>query len=214
MNEQQQAVDTSNSAVEWLRKIESRKQQQAVMVSVTQVDANNYCRILTTLGMEEEGDPVAEIIRLIAEIAAKNVVIEVLESARQVQESALANLRNDLRECATIRDAEIAAAQEFIADRGYRRCDIPACNCTRWHGGHMEERFREIAEAVYVNGQTTLQSVLALQAEIAAKDAAIREYFDARECAISGKGSSMVLWGRFDAAEAALREKVKRQCRP
>ena len=34
------------------------------MVEVTQEDANNYCRVLTALGMEEEGDPVAEIERL------------------------------------------------------------------------------------------------------------------------------------------------------
>lgn len=34
------------------------------MVSVTQTDANNYCRILAALGMEEEGDPVAEVERL------------------------------------------------------------------------------------------------------------------------------------------------------
>ena len=36
-------------------------------VSVCKTDANNYCRILTALGMEEEGDPVAEIERLITE---------------------------------------------------------------------------------------------------------------------------------------------------
>lgn len=36
-------------------------------VSVCKTDANNYCRILTALGMEEEGDPVAEVERLITE---------------------------------------------------------------------------------------------------------------------------------------------------
>lgn len=40
------------------------------MVEVTQRDANNYCRVLTALGMEEEGDPVAEIERLRAENSA------------------------------------------------------------------------------------------------------------------------------------------------
>lgn len=38
------------------------------MVEVTQEDANNYCRVLTALGMEEEGDPVAEIERLRASL--------------------------------------------------------------------------------------------------------------------------------------------------
>lgn len=36
------------------------------MVAVTQHDANNYCLILTALGMEEEGDPVAEVKRLLS----------------------------------------------------------------------------------------------------------------------------------------------------
>lgn len=36
------------------------------MVSVVAEDANNYCRILTALGMEEEGDPVTEVERLVA----------------------------------------------------------------------------------------------------------------------------------------------------
>ena len=34
------------------------------MVEVTQQDANNYCRVLAALGMEEEGDPVAEIAQM------------------------------------------------------------------------------------------------------------------------------------------------------
>lgn len=40
------------------------------LVSVCKTDANNYCRILSILGMEEEGDPVAEVSRLQA-IAAR-----------------------------------------------------------------------------------------------------------------------------------------------
>ena len=39
---------------------------QPGMVSVARHDANNYCRILSALGMEEEGDPVAEVERLVA----------------------------------------------------------------------------------------------------------------------------------------------------
>ena len=38
------------------------------MVEVTQEDANNYCRVLTALGMEEEGDPADEIERLQSEV--------------------------------------------------------------------------------------------------------------------------------------------------
>ena len=36
------------------------------MVVVTKEDAENYCRLLTILGMEEEGSPVEEVERLIA----------------------------------------------------------------------------------------------------------------------------------------------------
>jgi hypothetical protein len=39
---------------------------QADLVQVAKEDANNYSLILTALGMEEEGDPVAEVKRLIA----------------------------------------------------------------------------------------------------------------------------------------------------
>lgn len=34
------------------------------MVEVTKEDANNYCMVLTLLGLEEEGDPIAEINKL------------------------------------------------------------------------------------------------------------------------------------------------------
>jgi len=37
------------------------------MIEVPATEANNYSRILTLLGMEEEGDPVAEVARLKAE---------------------------------------------------------------------------------------------------------------------------------------------------
>ena len=40
------------------------------MVSVKKVDANNYCRILAALGMEDEGDPVAEVQNLLAGVSA------------------------------------------------------------------------------------------------------------------------------------------------
>lgn len=36
------------------------------MTEVPTEDANNYCKILSVLGMEEEGDPVAEVARLVA----------------------------------------------------------------------------------------------------------------------------------------------------
>jgi len=39
---------------------------------------------------------------------------------------------------------------EFIHSRGYRRCDIAACNCGSWHGGHAEDRLSEIRRVFLV----------------------------------------------------------------
>ncbi len=50
------------------------------MVSVTKEDANNYCRILAALGMEEEGDPVAEVQNLQA-LAVTSILLDVVPGA-------------------------------------------------------------------------------------------------------------------------------------
>jgi len=39
-------------------------------------------------------------------------------------------------------------AEDFIRSRGYRRCNIAACNCGSWHGGHAENRLHDICDAV------------------------------------------------------------------
>ena len=38
------------------------------------------------------------------------------------------------------RKGEIKRRDEFLERRGYRRCDIAACNCESWHGGHEQQR--------------------------------------------------------------------------
>lgn len=63
-------------------------------------------------------------------------------------------------------------ALDFLERRGYRRCDMPACNCNSWHQGHAEARLAEIRDAleeghVDLNGKTTLQAVRDLQARAA-----------------------------------------------
>lgn len=40
----------------------------AAMIEVNKEDGENYCRILAVLGMEEEGDPVAEVERMDKEL--------------------------------------------------------------------------------------------------------------------------------------------------
>lgn len=48
------------------------------------------------------------------------------------------------------------AAEWCLRSAGFRRCDIPACNCNSWHqvGGYAE-RFREIRGAVEEAGYST-----------------------------------------------------------
>jgi streptomycin 6-kinase len=60
--------------------------------------------------------------------------------------------------------AEEREAVAFLERRGYRRCDIAACNCGAWHGGDAEQRLAEIREAldaslVDMRGVTILQVV-------------------------------------------------------
>lgn len=91
---------------------------------------------------------------------------------------------------ATQREAEIHElgrrlyqAEWVLQSSGFRRCDIPACNCNSWHqvGGYAE-RFREIREAVEEAGYSTNGKVLLdVVKEIiaAAQSPAIREGNDA-----------------------------------
>lgn len=44
-------------------------------------------------------------------------------------------------------DYQTGNAEDFLARQGYRRCDISACNCGSWHGGHANQRLRELREA-------------------------------------------------------------------
>ena len=58
-------------------------------------------------------------------------------------------------------------ASWFLNSRGYRRCDIPACNCPYWHGGHAKERLNEAHEILTKAGlkpheQTMLKSLARL----------------------------------------------------
>lgn len=69
-------------------------------------------------------------------------------------------------------EAALAKAQDFIARRGYVRCDIPACNCGSWHGGSAEDRLREISDALdgRTNGSTILAEIEKLMVESAERD--------------------------------------------
>lgn len=66
-----------------------------------------------------------------------------------------------------VRRSRLALAESALLRAGYRRsCDIPACNCgDQWvHGGHANERLRELAELLDAfefesRGGTILQRV-------------------------------------------------------
>lgn len=47
---------------------------------------------------------------------------------------------------------ELRARREFMVGRGYRFCNIPACNCNSWHGGHSEQRLNEIEDVIDESG--------------------------------------------------------------
>lgn len=77
---------------------------------------------------------------------------------------------------------EAMRALDFIERRGYRRCDIPACNCGSWHGGNAEERLRDFHEEIVnadveTNGKTligALREVLSERASLMAETERLR----------------------------------------
>ncbi len=63
--------------------------------------------------------------------------------------------------------AENEARADFMRREGYRPCDVPACNCNSWHGGHAAERLRDLrdlldGEGWSKNGSTILGDVKSL----------------------------------------------------
>ena len=71
----------------------------------------------------------------------------------------------DLTSALEVVEARVRDAEDFIERRGYRKCDIPACNCPFWHGGHAEARLSEIGESLRdagINGGTIHGGVLEL----------------------------------------------------
>lgn len=75
----------------------------------------------------------------------------------------IASLRSRIAELERERDEVITDFRALLERNGFRRCDIPACNCGSWHQvGGFAERFREIEDATedyYENGETLLDRV-------------------------------------------------------
>ena len=62
---------------------------------------------------------------------------------------------------------ELERRRWFMDSRGYRPCNIPACNCPYWHGGHAERRLEEIDDLLRysdkrTNGVTLIDDIRSL----------------------------------------------------
>lgn len=92
----------------------------------------------------------------------------------QAQRAVIAKLQEDLE-----------IAERALRSKGYRKeCDIPACNCgPQWnHGGHADQRLREISDALpYVNGATILQRVKQQAKEIETMREALRTIIECED---------------------------------
>ncbi len=72
----------------------------------------------------------------------------------------------------------------FLERHGYRRCDIPACNCGSWHGGHANARLAEIREAFAQDEHTDTRNktLLNLVCEVLGDRASLKLLAERAEC--------------------------------
>ncbi len=83
---------------------------------------------------------------------------------------------------------EIERLNDFLEREGFRRCDIAACNCDSWHGGHAMVRLQEIIETLGgCNGTTPLAEVEQLKAELEDEHEIAENYHRQHSCADCGK---------------------------
>jgi hypothetical protein len=90
------------------------------MVEVTQDDANNYSRILSVLGLEEEGDPVAEVKMLKAffDNAQRRIEARAVKDKRKPRSNRVAS--DDVL-CAIWQETLKWDKEEFAATRNYEK---------------------------------------------------------------------------------------------
>lgn len=109
--------------------------------------------------------------------------------------------------------AEMLAAREterelvdVLRRNGFRKCDVPACNCDSWHqvDGYAA-RFREIDDAVGDhNGKTLLQAVQEVVAQRDVARAEAKKYHDALVARHGGE--PVALLSELDAARAEVKQ--------
>jgi hypothetical protein len=113
-------------------------------------------------------------------------------------EQALTTARQEIAALTRERDE----ARDFILRAGYRRCDVPACNCGSWHGGHLYDRLREI-EAALSDADidwagTVLKTAQAALAELATLRAQHRAAVEARDRALDACRLALSMYDRHD----------------
>jgi len=103
------------------------------LVEVTKEDANTYCRILSLLGMEEEGDPVDAVDQLQHKLAAANIHIAKLTAELAACKSRVELLEHDMKSgdyeslyAQTVH--ELAACREAAIEECAKVCDTAAAN--------------------------------------------------------------------------------------
>jgi len=119
------------------------------------------------------------------------------------------HLRRKCNECDLA--AEIRDLTHFILGAGYRRCDIPACNCHSWHGGHANERLRELSEELDTQGVTILEAVRKLKQRVEDLEARIVDERAriTRLLAPDAEREFMALWVEENKENARLRKRVE-----
>ena len=59
---------------------------------------------------------------------------------------------------------ELQARRDFMIRQGYRFCDIAACNCGSWHGGHADNRLRQMHDTGARQLRTTRSALQCMKA--------------------------------------------------
>lgn len=128
-------------------------------------------------------DDIAERLRAIAPDGRTATHSSICEHAADEIERLRAELADAIKAIDRLHDerrelmTECKELTDVLLRNGFRRCDIPACNCGSWHHvGGFAERFREIDEVTgteYRNGEILLSRIKRLMAECEAlrKDA-------------------------------------------
>lgn len=122
--------------------------------------------ITTTIQMMAESQKQAKVV--IEEYGVTEAVSDFVVSKEDVKASVKSVIEVKGKQNMSSLQQKLDAAEWSLQNAGFRRCDIPACNCDSWHQvGGFKARFDEIKEVVEeagysTNGRTLLDAVKAM----------------------------------------------------